>query len=101
LVIRAGLNYLIENGGVITDAVSTQDWPGEASSDLTIVNWVKRPAERRNCAKSDQHRRGRLPLAPGRTFEGRLQRPKIRGSLGQSNAWPGSRRFRNRVHWLE
>jgi hypothetical protein len=35
----ASLNYLIENGGVITDAVSTQDWPGEANVDVSIVNW--------------------------------------------------------------
>ncbi|MGH7314706.1 MAG: DNA methyltransferase, partial [Candidatus Rokuibacteriota bacterium] len=37
----ASLNYLIENGGLITDAVSTQDWPGEANVDVSIVNWVK------------------------------------------------------------
>lgn len=39
----AGLNYVVERGGVITDAVSTQDWPGEASVDVSIVNWVKEP----------------------------------------------------------
>lgn len=39
----ASLNYIVERGGVITDAVSTQDWPGEAAVDVSIVNWVKEP----------------------------------------------------------
>ena len=37
------LDYIVENGGVITDAVSTQDWPGEAVVDVSIVNWVQAP----------------------------------------------------------
>jgi len=40
----ASLNYVVENGGIITDAVSAQDWPGEANVDVSIVNWIKRPA---------------------------------------------------------
>lgn len=39
----ASLDYIAETGGVITDAVSTQDWPGEAAVDVSIVNWVKEP----------------------------------------------------------
>lgn len=39
----ASLNYIVENGGVITDAVSSQDWPGEAAVDVSIVNWVREP----------------------------------------------------------
>lgn len=39
----ASLNYIVETGGVIVDAVSTQDWPGEANVDVSIVNWVKEP----------------------------------------------------------
>jgi hypothetical protein len=39
----ASLNYVVENGGVITHAVSTQDWPGEANVDVSIVNWIKSP----------------------------------------------------------
>jgi hypothetical protein len=39
----ASLNYIVENGGIITDAVSTQDWPGEANVDVSIVNWIKEP----------------------------------------------------------
>ena len=41
----ASLNYLVEHGGVITDAVSTQPWPGEAVVEVSIVNWVREPAE--------------------------------------------------------
>ncbi len=41
----ASLNYVVENGGIITDAVSSQDWPGEANVDVSIVNWIKQPAD--------------------------------------------------------
>ncbi len=41
----ASLNYVVQQGGVITDAVSTQDWPGQASVDVSIVNWVHKPTE--------------------------------------------------------
>ncbi|HET9970333.1 MAG TPA: DNA methyltransferase [Streptosporangiaceae bacterium] len=37
------LEYITANGGVITDAVSTQDWPGEAGVDVSLVNWIKMP----------------------------------------------------------
>lgn len=39
----ASLEYIVENGGVITDAVSTQKWPGEAKVHVSMVNWVKDP----------------------------------------------------------
>jgi hypothetical protein len=41
----ASLNYVIEKGGVITDAVSRQKWPGEAIVNVSIVNWVQQPSE--------------------------------------------------------
>jgi len=41
----ASLNYVVEKGGVITDAVSRQKWPGEAVVNVSIVNWVQRPDE--------------------------------------------------------
>lgn len=41
----ASLEYVVANGGVITDAVSTQKWPGEAKVHVSLVNWVKAPAE--------------------------------------------------------
>lgn len=41
----ASLNYVVERGGVITDAVSRQKWPGEAVVNVSIVNWVQQPDE--------------------------------------------------------
>ena len=40
----ASLEYILANGGVITDAVSSQKWPGEAKVHVSIVNWVKSPS---------------------------------------------------------
>ena len=39
----AALEYIAGNGGVITDAVSTQKWPGDAKVHVSLVNWVKQP----------------------------------------------------------
>lgn len=39
----ASLEYVVGNGGVITDAVSTQDWPGDANVHVSLVNWTKQP----------------------------------------------------------
>lgn len=39
------LQWIVENQGVITDAISTQDWSGEAAVDVCIVNWIKLPGE--------------------------------------------------------
>jgi hypothetical protein len=41
----ASLNYIVENGGVITEAISSQDWPGVANVDVSIVNWIKAPEQ--------------------------------------------------------
>lgn len=35
-----GLDYILENGGTITEAVSTQVWSGEAVVHVSIVNWI-------------------------------------------------------------
>jgi hypothetical protein len=35
------LEHILGDGGVITNAVSTQDWPGDAAVDVSIVNWLK------------------------------------------------------------
>ena len=37
------LQWICETGGVIVNAVSTQDWSGEAAVDVSIVNWVREP----------------------------------------------------------
>lgn len=39
----ASLDYIAQNDGVITDAVSKQPWSGEAVVNVSIVNWIKRP----------------------------------------------------------
>lgn len=38
---EASLDYIVDNGGTITEAVSTQVWSGEAAVHVSIVNWVK------------------------------------------------------------
>ena len=38
------LDYIVEHGGIITSAVSSQPWPGEAAVNVSIVNWVRSPA---------------------------------------------------------
>lgn len=36
-----GLDYIVQNDGTITEAVSTQVWSGDANVHVSIVNWVK------------------------------------------------------------
>ncbi len=36
-----GLDYIVDNGGIITDAISTMPWSGEANVYVSIVNWIK------------------------------------------------------------
>lgn len=38
---EGGLDYILHNGGTITEAVSTQVWSGEAAVHVSIVNWTK------------------------------------------------------------
>ncbi len=35
------LQYIIDNGGTITEAISSQVWPGDANVHVSIVNWIK------------------------------------------------------------
>ncbi|HET7734554.1 MAG TPA: DNA methyltransferase [Nocardioidaceae bacterium] len=39
----ASLQYILDSGGVIVDAVSSQKWPGNAKVHVSLVNWVKSP----------------------------------------------------------
>ena len=41
---EAGLDYIAASGGLITNAVASQDWSGEAAVHVSIVNWIKTPA---------------------------------------------------------
>lgn len=38
---EGGLDYIVGNGGTITEAISTQVWSGDAVVHVSIVNWVK------------------------------------------------------------
>ncbi|MBB5400288.1 DNA methyltransferase [Paraburkholderia youngii] len=38
---EGGLDYIVANGGVITEAVSSMIWPGEAVVHVAIANWIK------------------------------------------------------------
>jgi hypothetical protein len=40
---EGGLDYIVQTGGTITEAVSTQAWSGDADVNVSIVNWVKGP----------------------------------------------------------
>lgn len=43
---EGGLDYIVGNGGTITEAVSTQAWSGDADVHVSIVNWIKGSGER-------------------------------------------------------
>ena len=38
---EGGLDYIVGSGGVITEAVSSQVWSGEAVVHVSIANWIK------------------------------------------------------------
>lgn len=39
----ASLDYIVSHGGIITDAVSSERWPGDAKVHVSIVDWIKEP----------------------------------------------------------
>src|SRR5205807_1519793 len=41
---EGGMDHIVQTGGTITEAVSSQVWSGEASVHVSIVNWVKSPS---------------------------------------------------------
>lgn len=41
---RASLDYVEDHGGVITEAVSSKPWSGEANVFVSIINWTKTDA---------------------------------------------------------
>jgi SAM-dependent methyltransferase len=42
---EASLDYLVDRGGTITNAVSSMLWLGDANLDVCMVNWVNGPAQ--------------------------------------------------------
>ena len=56
----ASLQYIVDNGGVITSAVSKQPWPGDAVVNVSIVNWVKTPPGAPKSRLLDGHEVGEI-----------------------------------------
>ncbi|MCG8556049.1 MAG: N-6 DNA methylase [Proteobacteria bacterium] len=42
---EVGLDFIVANGGTIVEAVSSRPWPGVATVNVSIVSWVRGPAE--------------------------------------------------------
>jgi type II restriction/modification system DNA methylase subunit YeeA len=38
---KASLGFIVSNGGIIHDAIPTQEWSGEAAVHVSIVNWAR------------------------------------------------------------
>jgi type II restriction/modification system DNA methylase subunit YeeA len=38
---EGGLDYVVQHGGTLTEAVSSQPWTGEAAVYVSIANWIK------------------------------------------------------------
>ena len=38
---EGSLDYIVNNGGIIYDAIQSMPWSGEANVDVSIVNWTK------------------------------------------------------------
>jgi hypothetical protein len=81
----ASLVWITENNGVITDAISSKDWSGEAAVDVSIVCWQRSPADSEtrtldgrkvlgitpSLKEGEQHRRARsLPSNASVCFTG-------------------------------
>ncbi len=65
---RLSLDYIVDNGGVIYEAVSSQPWSGDATVEVSIVNWKK----------GDYDGPRTLWLSRGTT---KMEVPEISGSL--------------------
>ncbi|HQY63247.1 MAG TPA: N-6 DNA methylase [Polyangiaceae bacterium] len=52
---EASLDYVVANGGTITNAVSSRLWPGDAALNVSMVNWVKGPATPPHQLFVDEH----------------------------------------------
>ncbi len=42
---QTALDYVVGNGGVIVNAVSSQSWSGAANVHVSVINWVKNPGQ--------------------------------------------------------
>ena len=68
---EGGLDYILKSGGTILDAVSTQDWSGDAQVHVSIVNWIKGPLSttQQLLLKKLTFQRGDSIDSPWETFE--------------------------------
>jgi hypothetical protein len=86
-----GLDYIVEHGGTITEAVSSQPWSGEASVHVSIVNWVKGKAD--DAPKTLFELTGNKRQGPWRTAE----LPSINSALSFSIDVSGAKRLQANV----
>ncbi|MDQ6861886.1 MAG: N-6 DNA methylase [Verrucomicrobiota bacterium] len=84
---EGGLDYIVQNGGTITDAVSTQVWSGAAQVHVSIVNWTKAKSVKEPAVLTRQ--RGDAVDSPWETFE----LPKINSALSPSIDVSGTTRL--------
>ncbi|MEZ4447554.1 MAG: type IIL restriction-modification enzyme MmeI [Polyangiaceae bacterium] len=40
---ETSLDFIVANGGYIVDAISMKSWPGDATVNVSVVNWTKVP----------------------------------------------------------
>jgi SAM-dependent methyltransferase len=82
---EGGLDYIVANGGIITDAVSSQVWSGEAVVHVSIVNWVK---DGRNvqALRRLTRQRGDAVDSPWETFELQTISPTLSPNVDVSSA---------------
>jgi hypothetical protein len=53
----ASLDYIVNSGGTITEAMSSMPWPGDANLHVSIVNWIKgKDAEPKRLFIQEGHR---------------------------------------------
>jgi hypothetical protein len=50
---RPSLEWIVEKGGVITDAISRQEWTRDATVNVSIINWVKEPRDKPGSVRLD------------------------------------------------
>jgi MmeI, DNA-methyltransferase domain/MmeI, N-terminal domain/MmeI, target recognition domain/MmeI, helicase spacer domain len=41
---KPSLEWIVDNGGIITNAISKEEWTGDATVNVSIIDWTKEPA---------------------------------------------------------
>jgi len=80
---EGSLDYIVANGGTITEAISTQVWSGEAAVHVSIVNWLKGEAPG---PKKLFFQRGDKIDSPWDVVEGAEINPALSASLDVTSA---------------